>query len=115
MAHVFLSHSSADSIGARAVAQLLRNAGVTVWLDLEKLRPGDRWSPALEAALKDSTHFVVLVGETGVQRWVDREVRYALDRNTRNPNYRLIPLLAPGAKEGTLPLFLKQHQYLRLD
>ena len=44
--------------------------------------PGAQWSSALETALKDSTHFVVLVGEAGLQRWVDREVRYALDRNT---------------------------------
>src|ERR1035438_10746662 len=88
MAHVFLSHSSADSAGAEAAAQLLRNAGVEVWLDLDQLTPGEQWSPALEAALKDSSHFVVLVGEAGVQRWVDREVRYALDRNTLNPSYR---------------------------
>ena len=115
MAHVFLSHSSADSAGAEAVAQLLRNAGVEVWLDLDQLTPGEQWSPALEAALKDSSHFVVLVGEAGVQRWVDREVRYALDRNTQDPQYRVIPLLGPGAREDPLPLFLKQQQYLKLD
>jgi formylglycine-generating enzyme required for sulfatase activity len=115
MARVFLSHSSADSAGAKTVAQLLRNAGVPVWLDLDELKPGEQWSSVLETALRDSTHFVVLVGETGVQRWVDREVRYALDRNTLDPNYRVIPLLGPGAKEDALPLFLKQHQYLKLD
>jgi formylglycine-generating enzyme required for sulfatase activity len=115
MAHVFLSHSSADSAGAKAVAQLLRNAGLAVWLDLDELKPGEQWSSALETALKQSTHFVLLVGETGVQRWVDREVRYALDRNTLDPNYRIIPLLGPGAKDDALPLFLKQHQFLKLD
>jgi formylglycine-generating enzyme required for sulfatase activity len=115
MARVFLSHSSADSAGAKTVAQLLRNAGLAVWLDLDEIKPGEQWSSALETALKDSTHFVVLVGAAGVQRWVDREVRYALDRNTIDPNYRVIPLLGPGAKEDALPLFLKQHQYLKLD
>src|SRR5271165_1378700 len=115
MPHVFLSHSSADAAGAKAVARLLQNAGLAVWLDLDRLTPGAPWLSALEDALQDSTHFVVLVGETGVQRWVDREVRYALDRNTLNPNYRVIPLLGPGAKEDGLPLFLKQQQYLRLN
>ncbi len=115
MAHVFLSHSSADAAGAKAVARLLRNAGLEVWLDLDQLTPGDRWLPALEAALQNSTHFVVLVAETGVERWVDREVRYALDRNTRDPNYRVFPLLGPGARKEALPLFLQQHQYLQLD
>jgi formylglycine-generating enzyme required for sulfatase activity len=115
MTQVFLSHSSADAAGAKAVARLLRNASLPVWLDLDQLTPGDLWQPALEAALKASTHFVVLVGATGVQRWVDREVRYAVDRNTADPNYRVIPLLGPGANEDALPPFLKQHQYLRLD
>ena len=81
----------------------------------ERLTPGEQWSPALETALRDSSHFVVLVGEGGVQRWVDREVRYALDRNTNDANYRVIPLLGPGAKDDALPLFLKQQQYLKLD
>ena len=115
MPHIFLSHSSADSVGAQAVARLLNNAGLDVWLDIEKLLPGDQWPVKLEEALKDSTHFVVLVGESGVQRWVDREVRYALDRNTLDKNYRVIPVLGPGASEDTLPLFLKQQQYLSLD
>jgi formylglycine-generating enzyme required for sulfatase activity len=46
MAHVFLSHSSADSAGAKAVAHLLRNAGVEVWLDLDQLTPmrGGSWN-----------------------------------------------------------------------
>jgi hypothetical protein len=115
MPQVFLSHSSADAAGARAVAQLLGNAGLPVWLDLDQLKPGDPWQPALETALKASTHFIVLVGATGVQRWVDREVRYAVDRNTTDSDYRVIPLLGPGAKEDALPLFLSQQQYLRLN
>ena len=115
MTQVFLSHSSADAASAKAVAQLLRNAGLPVWLDLDQLKPGDLWQPALEAALKTSTHFVVFVGATGVQRWVYGEVRYAVDRNTVDPNYRVIPLLGPEANEDALPLFLRQQQYLRLD
>jgi hypothetical protein len=115
MSHIFLSHSSADAAGAEAVARLLRNAGLHVWLDLDHLAPGDQWQPALEAALTASTHFIVLAGETGVQQWVDREVRYAIDRNTKEPSYRVIPLLGPGAREDALPLFLKQQQYLRVD
>ena len=115
MAQVFLSHCSADATSADAVARLLRNAGLPVWLDLDQLSPGDLWQPALEAALKASTHFVVWVGPAGVQRWVDREVRFAVDRNTLDSNYRVIPLLGPGANEDALPPFLKQHHYLRFD
>jgi hypothetical protein len=115
MATVFLSHSSADAAAAKSIAQLLHNAGLTVWLELDEITPGNDWQSTLETALKASTHFVVPVGETGVRRWVEREVRYALERNTEEPGYRLIPLLLPGAVEQDLPLFLKQQQFLRLD
>jgi len=67
VAHVFLSHSADDSVAVRAVAQLLRNAGVEVRLDLAKLAPGEQLGLALEAGPKESSHLVVLVGETGVQ------------------------------------------------
>lgn len=115
MDHVFLSHASADAEAAKTVARLLQNAGLPVWLELDRLVPGSPWAKELEAALKASTHFVVLVGATGVQKWAEREVRYAIERNTQDPNYHVIPLLGPGAQEEQLPLFLKQHQYLRLD
>src|SRR5688572_28213440 len=115
MALVFLSHSSSDTVAAQVVAELLERAGLSVWLDRNETTPGTSWQPLLESALESSTHFVVLVGQSGVQRWMEREVRYALERNTRDPNYRLIPLLGPGANEGDLPLFLRQQQYLQLD
>ena len=116
MAKVFLSHASADAPAAKAVAQLLHHAGLDVWLELDQIKPGQPWLPTLEAALASSTHFVVLVGPAGVQRWVEREVRYALERNTQNPSYVVIPLLlGAGIDEKSLPLFLRQHQYLSLD
>ena len=100
---------------AKSVAQLLRRSGLTVWLELDELNPGQPWLPQLEAALAKSTHFVVLVGATGVRKWVEREVRFALERNTREDSYSIVPLLLPDAVESDLPLFLKQHQFLRLE
>jgi formylglycine-generating enzyme required for sulfatase activity len=112
---VFLSHASPDAAAAQAVAQYLQNAGLDVWLEVNGLTIGPAWIPSLEAALEASTHFVVLVGPSGVQRWVEREVRYALVRNTEHPEYAILPLLlGPGTSEKALPLFLRQHQALRL-
>ncbi|MCX6586304.1 MAG: toll/interleukin-1 receptor domain-containing protein [Acidobacteria bacterium] len=110
MPTVFLSHASQDGPAARAVAQHLRQTGLDVWLDLEQLTDGQEWLPALEAALEASTHFLVLVGPSGVRRWVEREVRYALVRNTDRPEYALIPLLLGEATEQALPPFLRQYQ-----
>src|SRR5262249_21392905 len=85
-----------------------------VWLDVERLRPGDRWMEALETAFADSAAFLVYVGHSGVQRWVDRETRLALVRNTDDPAYRIVPLLAPGVDPTSLPAFLAQHQAITL-
>lgn len=116
MPTVFLSHASPDAPAAKAVAMYLRNAGLDVWLELDKLAPGSTWIPALQAALEASTHFVVLVGPSGVQRWVEREVRYALVRNTEHPEYAIIPLLlGSNTSEKALPLFLRQQQALRIN
>jgi hypothetical protein len=115
MPTVFLSHASQDADAARAVARALRQPDLDVFLELDALQPGQEWIPGLEQALEASTHFLVLVGLSGVRRWVERELRYALVRNTEHSEYAILPLL-PGENrsEQNLPLFLRQHQALRL-
>ena len=112
---LFLSHSGADSEQAKTLAALLRQANVDVWLDLEKLKPGVRWMEELETALHSADDFAVYVGESGVRDWLDREVRFALDRNAADRAFRIFPILGPGTSEDALPAFLRQHQYQRLD
>ena len=111
---IFLSHSGEDTPFARELAQLLRPAGVDVWLDVERLEPGDRWGQKIEDGLRQATAMVLYVGKSGVQHWVDQEVRVALDRSTRDPDFRLIPVLGEGSNPEDLPLFLKQYQWLDL-
>ena len=86
---LFLSHAGEDGAAAREMARRLRDAGVDVWLDLDDLKPGNRWMEALKEALTRASAFAVYVGRSGVARWVDREVRLALDRNIREPSARI--------------------------
>jgi len=111
---IFLSHSGADTQAAKELAGLLRQGGVDVWLDVERLAAGDVWMDALEAALVSAKHLIVYIGPSGVRNWVGREVRFALDRSTQDRSFRLVPVLGPGADAEALPLFLKQHQWLDL-
>src|SRR5688572_25472233 len=108
---VFLSHAGADTIEARAFAEILRRNGIDVWFDQDSLRPGDRWMETLETAIRESSSMLVYVGRLGVQHWVDREVRYGLELNTRDPKaFKVIPVLADGIVVSRLPPFLSQHQ-----
>jgi formylglycine-generating enzyme required for sulfatase activity/energy-coupling factor transporter ATP-binding protein EcfA2 len=111
---LFLSHSGEDSEAARRLAVALRDAGIEVWLDLDKLAPGDRWMEVLERALKNAHAFAVYVGKGGVRKFVDLEVRSAILRQAQEPEFRLIPILGPGSISDELPLFLRQMQWLDL-
>ena len=66
---IFLSHSGADTEAAKSLASLLRQGGVDVWLDVERLAPGDVWMDQLEAALVAAKHFIVYIGPSGVRNW----------------------------------------------
>jgi Novel STAND NTPase 1/TIR domain/Protein of unknown function (DUF1566) len=111
---IFLSHAGQDTTAAKELADQLGQAGLSVWLDVERLKLGDRWMEEIEEGLRHATALVVYVGQSGVQGWVDAEVRVALDRSTKDLNFRLIPVLGPGSNPETLPLFLRQYQWLDL-
>ena len=57
---------------------------------------------------------VLYVGKSGVRHWVDQEVGVALDRSTKDPDFRQIPVPGEGSNPEDLPLFLKQYQWLDL-
>ncbi|HEX6200421.1 MAG TPA: toll/interleukin-1 receptor domain-containing protein, partial [Thermoanaerobaculia bacterium] len=111
---LFLSHAGEEESAARELARRLERAGVPVWLDVERLRPGERWMESLEQALREATAFAVYVGRSGVARWVGQEVRVALDRSVTEEGFAVIPILGPGADPEELPVFLRQHQWVDL-
>lgn len=111
---VFLSHAGEDAAAVKELAQRMRQAGIDVWLDVDELQPGDEWMRELEVALDGSEAFAVYIGRTGIMRWIGREVRVALDRNTQDPRFRFIPILGPGADPKALPRFVAQHQWVDL-
>ena len=108
---MFLSHSGADTVAARAFAEILRLNGVDVWFDQDNLQAGERWMEALEREIQHSSAMIVYVDRLGVQHWVDREVRLGLELNTRDPKaFKLIPVFGEGADVSNLPPFLSQQQ-----
>src|SRR5262249_51226772 len=100
---LFLSHAGEEASAAKALAVQLRAAGIEVWLDIEKLRPGDAWQKMIAEALRSSQAVLLYVGRSGVTRWVDFEVQVALDRRAKDANFRLIPVLGQGSDPAALP------------
>jgi hypothetical protein len=73
---VFISYSSEDRPWAEKLYQSLTNRvpKIEVFLDQQGLRAGQKWNPALRAAINDSQHMVVLWSETAKNsEWVTNE------------------------------------------
>jgi len=115
MSHVFLSFAGADHETAGTVVQRLGAEGVEVWWD-ERLEWGGNWIEEIERALTGATAYVILVGTSGIRRWVKPELQVALRRHIED-DLPIFPLLLPGTTPEQLPPFLAtvQARMLPLD
>lgn len=85
---VFLCHSSGDKPLVRELYQKLNAEGwIDVWLDEEKLLPGQDWEYEIEKALDNSDAvFVTLsTGSVSKEGYVQRELRFVLDIALEKP------------------------------
>lgn len=108
---VFLSHNSRDKDAVRWLAERLEDeAGLTVFLDIWNLIPGEPWQEDLEQALAGSETIAVFLGPAGISSWHNKEMRDALNRQASDRSRRVIPVLLPGADldAAEVPSFLSQ-------
>ena len=106
MYDLFLSYHWRDHETVEAVAEALRDSGIKPFLDRWYLVPGRRWVEVLEQTLSECRSVAIFLGPEGMGRWQQREKEYALDRQTRDPAFSVIPVLLQGADPalGFLPL-----------
>ena len=108
---VFLSHNSADKPLVERLARKLRDVGLSPFLDKWHLIPGEAWQEALEEALDQSQTCAVFLGPEGIRAWHNEELRAALEERAANRDFRVIPVLLPGAsmpERKVLPRFLRR-------
>ena len=106
---VFLSHNSADKPAVEAIAIRLRNeAGLRAFLDKWHLTPGKSWQRELSDALDSSATIAVFFGPDGQGPWHNQELQRALNHAVRSRDeYRIIPVLLPGAAPEQIDGFLE--------
>jgi TIR domain len=113
---IFLSHNSADKPPVECIAKKLQAAGLVPWLDKWCLVPGQAWQYGLANALRGCATCGVFVGENGLGDWAREELLVAQERATRDPDFRLIPILLPGVPDpfdySKLPPFLTQRTWV---
>ncbi len=109
---VFLCHNSADKPMVRRLASALLRRKIKPWFDEWCLIPGRPWQEALEQTIQNIGCATVLVGESGIGPWEDREMRAFLNEFVRR-NVSVIPVLLPGtAVKPALPLFLSAFTWI---
>ncbi|HVR96884.1 MAG TPA: TIR domain-containing protein, partial [Thermoanaerobaculia bacterium] len=108
---VFLSHMTGDKPVVEELARLLKARGIEPWLDKWNLVPGAPWQKAIEEALENCVACAVCIGPSGTGAWQNEEMRAAIDLRVkdREGDFRVIPVLLPGARRGErsrFPTFL---------
>ena len=71
---VFISYSSADRKWVEALAELLRDDGLEVWLDAWRIRAGDNFIDTLQEGLSSArAGLLVVTAEALASGWVNDE------------------------------------------
>jgi hypothetical protein len=111
MPNVFISHRSADLDLARKLSAELKARGNEVWLDDERIRPGDSIVAEVQAGLIDARYLVLCLSSDGPSEWTDREWMPTLMRRLSGVDVKLLPVFLSG---GALPAILADIQYVDL-
>lgn len=82
MADVFISYSRKDEVFARQLAESLSIAELDVWIDVDDIPVGMKWSSAIEKGLQYSQLMIVIITPDSMQsRNVEDEWQYFRDKN----------------------------------
>ena len=91
----FVSYSRADWRHAAEIDSVLRDNDLKSFFDRRNLDPGLPWVRALEKAIGAANSAIVLIGPHGFGNTQQYERELAIIRQTREPAFRVIPLILP--------------------
>ena len=104
MTRVFISYSRAHSAHAVTLDEWLTEQGVPTFLDTSHLRGGQLWITDLENAIAhDCDAVVVLCGPGGLGDTQQYEKQFAITRQSKEPDFPVIPVVLPQTKPWDFP------------
>jgi hypothetical protein len=90
---VFISHSSADKKFVRTLKSDLNENGIDTFVDEDSLDYGDSLRERLEEAIKESSHFIIILTNNAVKsEWVKDELNEAIRLFNRKTLDKIIPI-----------------------
>jgi len=105
---VFLSHAHGDAeIVERLGIKLADEAQFHVWLDKWILIPGEHWQQEMARGLDQAKTCAVCIGKDTPKGWFREEIQRALNRQTKDRSFRVIPVILPGGDRTVIDDFLE--------
>lgn len=109
MSNIFLSHSHPDKPFARKLANDLRGAGHTVWIDEAEIQIGDSLINKIRDGIDKVDYVAALLSRVSIKsNWVKKELDIASNREINENRVIVLPLLLDDVE---LPGFLKGKLY----
>ena len=98
MPNVFISYVRENAALVDRLADELRAHGVTVWLDRDKIMPGQRWQDAIRQAIREGDYFIACFSAEYMARrksYMNTEIGLAIEILQEMPADRIwfIPVL----------------------
>jgi TIR domain-containing protein len=104
---VFLSHAHVDATAVGELAKRLNDDALFhVWLDRWILVPGEHWQQEMVKGLNHARTCAVCIGKQTPKGWFREEIEHALNRQTKDPSFRVIPVILPGGDPSIIDDFL---------
>ena len=102
---VFISYSRKDTEFAQCLADDLRTAGYSVWVDVSGLRGGQEWVREIDKAVRGCDTFILIISQDSMaSKWVANETILA-----QNLEKRIVPVMW---RETELPVHLVGIHYI---
>jgi hypothetical protein len=108
-ASIFLSHTHVDNSFVKRLADDLREAGATVWVDEAEMQVGDSLIEKIRSGIDAMDYLAVVLSPDSVaSSWVRREVDIAMNQEIEGKKIKVLPVLY---RRCDLPGFLKGKMY----
>ncbi len=105
---VFLSHAHTDAEVVELLGiQLEDEAQLRVWLDKWILVPGEHWQQEMAKGLDEAKTCAVCIGRDTPKGWFREEIERALNRQTKDDSFRVIPVILPNGDPNVVDDFLE--------
>ena len=105
---VLLSHAHPDAEAVESLgARLVDEAKLRVWFDRWVLVPGKHWQQEMAKGLDQASTCAVCVGRHTPKGWFREEIERALNRQTKDSEFRVIPVILPEGDPAVIDNFLE--------